>query len=444
MPSGLGLTVQVWSSTDLRPLGQPVVAAGVPVGLVTEGRKLFLIGIDPATGRQLWKQEASPSAVTPGIPVSVDVIGDRVVYFRPDAAGELYARLVVADPKTGNDLVASGPQLFVSRPTACSRRPDDRDVCTVATASRSQTPRSHRLKVDTGQYVAEDTTVAAYTRSIGDGGLVDLGPRGPEYLAMIRDGNVAWRTPVTQAFPSGFSTDHGWNWRYRSEEHAFIGSIYGPTTQLPDGSRRRDLASGAAMAALSETDGSVLWRDNGSSIDCDGTVSVSVPVRCRYRGSATYRTDRPASYEGLDVTIEGYDRRSGATTWSAPVGAVDVLVGGASTGLLTAGETQVVVPVPAGPVVIDLSTGTRQAAAANAVFWCASARREFEYETPFVYQDGRTVTTRSGGTVAFTCDAQAKPATGLPSASATKRIGANAGQFVVVASATGYTGYRIG
>ncbi len=310
MPSGLGLTVQVWSSTDLRPLGQPVVAAGVPVGLVTEGRKLFLIGIDPATGRQLWKQEASPSAVTPGIPVSVDVIGDRVVYFRPDAAGELYARLVVADPKTGNDLVASGPQLFVSRPTACSRRPDDRDVCTVATASRSQTPRSHRLKVDTGQYVAEDTTVAAYTRSIGDGGLVDLGPRGPEYLAMIRDGNVAWRTPVTQAFPSGFSTDHGWNWRYRSEEHAFIGSIYGPTTQLPDGSRRRDLASGAAMAALSETDGSVLWRDNGSSIDCDGTVSVSVPVRCRYRGSATYRTDRPASYEGLDVTIEGYDRRS--------------------------------------------------------------------------------------------------------------------------------------
>jgi hypothetical protein len=416
--------------------------AGVLVGLLLDGKKMFVAGLDPATGRQLWKQEASPSELTPGITLSVTVVGDRVVYFRPIPTGPLYAQLVVADPKTGKDLAVAGPHLFSSSPAPCSQRPEDRDVCTVSRAYSIQESRPYRLKMDTREYVPEDAGVARY-RSLGPNGLVDLAVRNPEYLAVVRDGKVAWRTPVAQAFPPGFSTDNGWNWRYRGEEHMFVGSVFGPGTELPGGGVRADL-SVAGMAALSETDGSVLWRDNGSAIDCLGTVSVSAPVRCRYKGIATYSREGPPSFEGLDVTVEGYDRRSGATTWSAPVGAVPALAGGASPSLATAGQTTVLVQTPTGPVVLDLTTGARQAPAANAAFWCATATQTFEYETPFVYESGRTVTRRVGAPVAFTCDAGTKPAAGLPPWQVTKAVGADAGGVVVVATATGYTGYKAG
>src|SRR5215207_9323745 len=139
-------SAQLWSRTDLKPIGQPVQVAGVVVGYVTAGRALFLIGLDPASGKELWRQAASPGDVTPGIPLGVVVVGDRVAYFRPDPQGNLVARLVVADPRTGADRAVTRPALFTSSAQPC---PNNKDVCTASRDNNQDRGRPHRLRVDT-------------------------------------------------------------------------------------------------------------------------------------------------------------------------------------------------------------------------------------------------------------------------------------------------------
>ena len=85
----IAAAVRAWSRPDLVPIGQPVAAGGVAVGYVTEGKDLYLVAVDPATGNALWKQDASPGEITgwhapsgPGVRVDAGVeAGRKVVPF---------------------------------------------------------------------------------------------------------------------------------------------------------------------------------------------------------------------------------------------------------------------------------------------------------------------------------------------------------------------------
>ncbi len=102
--------VQAWTRTDLKPIGQLTAVAGVAVGYVADGGRLQLLALDPATGRTLWQRAASPGEVVTGIPVTVAVVDDKVVYYRSDPKGNLFASMVVADPRLAvQDSIAFGP-----------------------------------------------------------------------------------------------------------------------------------------------------------------------------------------------------------------------------------------------------------------------------------------------------------------------------------------------
>ena len=444
-PSAPGSLEIAWVNNELGPVGQPLAVGALALGIVsTPDRRLLLVGLDPATGRELWQQPITPSAVTPGVRVVFTPVGnDKVAYFRPTSVDTAYAELVLADAATGADLAKTPEALFSSPPYLCG---GGKDICATSRIGGAGKDIAHRLEAATGRYLVEGDHVPTGARLLAGGGLFDLGDRPGNTLALLHDGEVRWRTPVSAAFPPGFTTDHGWNWNLFGEEHLFVGSVGGPW--VFDGPARisRDLATTSVTAALSEIDGSVIWRDDGSSFHCR-LITGDHPVRCRWRGTVTSDAGVVTSFQDIDVTVEGFDVRTGKTTWSVPMGGERSLVGGDARPPI-AGATEVVLQAPAGPVVLDFATGKVSPPGAGATFWCISDQR-YEFSQGFRLPGGSVSYARPGGVLASVCDASARPATAIPSVAATRPISAHVGNVLVAAvkngSASGesFVGFRL-
>jgi outer membrane protein assembly factor BamB len=429
----------IWNNPRLSPIAQPTAIGKVVVGIVTEDRKLFVVGINPATGKELWRQQMTPSFVTAGVQVEIKKVDtNKVAYFRPtgeDTQYEELANLVVADAQTGNDIATSPEAAFTSPISVCT---DGKDVCTISQTTAFNR-NQYRLEIATGRYVVDSDRMPPGARSLDAPGLFDLGDRPGNTMALLRDGTLQWGTPVSAAFPPDFSSDNGWTWRLFSNEHVFVGSMYGkPLATSPR--YMTDLANNAAMAGLAEATGEVLWRDPGSSFQCHLGYE-HFPVRCRRHGIASYKADTEPSFEGLDITIEGFDPATGQTTWSVPIGAAISLVGGSPAPAI-AGPTQVVLEGPKGPVVLDYATGDVRPPAPGATFWCMTETR-YELSRPYRGHQGTWEHTRTGGPRATICDARGKPATALPSVAATLAAGAQVGGYTVLATPEGYLGFAV-
>ncbi|GAA1741717.1 PQQ-binding-like beta-propeller repeat protein [Luedemannella helvata] len=436
-----------WTLRDVKPIGQPVNVAGVAVGYVVKSRRLYLVGIDPRAGKELWRKEASPGEVVTGIAVQPFFIQDKVVYQRPDRTGNLYTRIVVADPRTGEDLVVTKPLLVTSPPGDCS---DGIDVCTTSRSNYRGRAVLHRLRIADGSYVAEKSDTPPGARLVGDAGLLDLGGRDPEKLALSRDGKLVWQINLSSAFPTGYSTDYGWHFEHYPKQNVYVGTLHPQLSKLPNGSYVASLDNRATTAALSIADGSVRWRSAGTDLFCRSHLYIEdpasaddgLPVRCRYRGTEKYANDTArATFTDLDVTVEGFDIATGDTTWQVPAGRTEALIDW-DTKPAIAGATARLIRGGAEPLVLDVATGRSVVPAADAAFWCAR-RATFDYREPY-YVRGKPVRERAGGTHVSVCDARGKASDRAPTMGATAAAGAGFDTVAVVATASGFTGYRAG
>jgi hypothetical protein len=426
-----------WIKIDRRPIG-PVRAIGVAVvGMVVEDGKLLVLGLDPATGHELWQEPATPGAVTIGVPVRIAKIGeDKVAYFRPAEDATPFARLVVADARSGRDVAVSPPALFSTHPYPCTNR---QDACALSSDGPRGNVHEFRLEVATGAYLANSPDLPPAARLLDFSGLVDFGDRPGNTLGWLRDGRLQWSIPLSAAFPPGFSSDNGWGWQLFADQHMLVGSVFGPPLAI---SPRYvvDLEHGAATAGISVATGEVRWRDPGTHVQCR-LGDRDHPVRCREHGIVSSELGRSRTFEGLDITVEGFDITTGATTWSVPLGPATNLADYQAP-LPLAGPTEVIVSQPAGPIVLDYATGTTKPPRAGATFWCSSSVR-YELAQGFTARDGKRHFDRPGGVVAAACDALGHPSAALPSLEATLAIGAHVGSHIVVAAPNGYIGFRV-
>lgn len=436
-PDVARLTV-AWRNTELHPIDQPKAIGAAVVGIVsTDDHKLLLIGLDPATGGKRWQQPLTPSAVTVGVHIGVaKVDDDKVAYLRPTGDDLLYAELVLADARTGNDLAKSPPAVFTAPPHVCA---NGKDVCTASLVPPARRGSQYRLEIATGDYLPDGDGVPPGARPLSTSGLLDLGDRPGNTLALLRNGTLQWRTPVSAAFPPGFSSDHGWAWHLFADQHVFVGSVYGEFTAVGQ-KYTHDLASSSATAGLAETTGEVLWRDSGSTVDCN-LGDGDYPVRCRARGLAAFQEGAATTYEELDVTVEGFDPTTGRTTWSVPMGAAKGLKDHTTLPSI-AGPTQVVLNGPTGPVQLDYASGETRVPTPGATFWCLTFVR-YELTLPYRSRKGTLLYVRPGGTQAAICDDRGAPATALPSLAATMAAGTHTGSYAAVATRDGYIGFKV-
>lgn len=427
----------IWINRDLRPIGQLTAVGSTMVGLVVENRRLYVVAIDPATGNVRWRQQTTPSWITPGVEMEIIQIGDdKIAYFRPDARYPDYAQLVVADAATGRDLSISTHAGFTALPYACT---DGHDVCAISRPMGSGRKHQYRLEIAADSYGLESEALPPNTRVLEPPSLLDLGDRPGNTLGWLRDGTIRWRIPVSAAFPPGFSSDNGWTWREFADARVIVGSVYGPplarTPKIV-----ADLASGSATAGISVATGEVLWSDSGSSLQCN-LGKGSFPVRCRWRGIVTTPPGGPSSFENLDVTIEGFEPATGRTTWSVPMGPAHALADFRMQRVV-AGMSKAVLTGPNGPIVLDYATGSVTAPSAGASFWCMS-RIDYEMIPGFTAWDGKLRYDRPGGELAASCDEQGRPSEELPGVESTTGAGAHVSGYAVIAGRNRYIGFQV-
>lgn len=431
---------EAWRLNSFTPIGQPVAVGDMVVAYGTVERDLLVFGISVADGTIRWRQPASPSIVASGIPVTPDVIDGRVAYFRPDRFANLGARLVVAAPDTGADLLVSEPLHFTSYPGSCA---DGKDVCVrVVQGDRSV---SRRFSVDAGGAVGDAGAPPADSRFIGTN-LLELGQRQPEMLAGFEGGAVRWRSPLAKHFPAGHSTDEGWHFELYRAAGVHVGSV----GSHADGDATKggvDLSK-AHTAAIRAGDGSPAWRAEATNFLCYAKFKLQHkvadgwehwPVRCRMRGILHYDGATEAfTHDGLDVTVEGFDVGTGATTWSVPLGAASTFMD-EHTKAIGVSETEALVQRSTSPVIIDLSNGATRPPAQGESFWCGKDTY-FQYREAKQFRDGSTSDRWRSGTVVYPCAGEGSTGAAVPRY-IPPSLGAKVGDRTVLGLADGIVAY---
>lgn len=451
------VSTQVWRTTG-NPFTELRSAGGYPVGLEESKRRLFLVGLDPATGKRRWKQEASPGSVPPGIGLFVTVVKDAagrelVVYLRPVRSSDLSTRVVVADPATGKDVAVTKPLMVISPPDRCA---DGKDVCVSAYTPRSPAV-TRRLRLSDGSLVTEDDGAPDGAEPLTDHGLIRFYTAGGvERIGVLADRQLLWSRRMTDLFGAGYTSNRGWNFSYYPEQDVFVGSVGGPAKiRAGGGISSADLADNTTVGFAART-GKRLWRDRGTSWQCWGGLvqatrtgrsldpDPGMPLRCRTAGRAVAKKDRSGfSITGLKVTLERLDPATGKSSWRLPLGAVPGMDGFALPTSSYIDATHTSVPAEKGTVVVDLGTGALRPAVAGDRLNCP-LERQMEYRTPFRLATGPYYT-RYGSGLFRLCDGAGKPVQGPPPPAVLDHFAA-AGRdgVLMLAVKGGWVGYRVG
>jgi len=382
------------------------------------------------------------------VPVVLGSLPPRqlVAYFRPVDLDTLLARLVVADPSTGDDVATSDPMLFTEPPQPCD---DGHDVC-ARTMDRDATEGRVRIDLRSDEAVDEPEPPADSQRAIGDDGLTDLRAGGVQYLARVDRDQVLWRTPVSQAFGSGWSSDGGWDWDHYGDQGLFVGSIGKDPRTAGDVADLSD----DKIVALDDRTGQVRWASEGTGISCLYSLALptgpesdpehhGIPLRCRLTGTAK-RSDHP-EVTNFDAKLERFDVTTGKARWSVDLGDAEALLGTGDVGVVGAvvDRHSIVVPRGDSTSVLDLDDGTTRAIRADEQVGCPSKIVEFEYAVPYPGANGSTKK-RIGGVLAHACDAHLHQKSKPLTPAVARAMGPTIGATSIVAENEYLVGYDAG
>jgi outer membrane protein assembly factor BamB len=434
----------VWRNREFAPVSQPVRVGDLVLVYGTRPQGgLDLYALDPTSGRTIWQRDAAPGRSPAWTRLTVAARGQRVAYLSPAGPGR--EQIVVADARTGQELVATDPAVYYGPLVPCGAGQWCATTLPQQPRVGAAVPGSLFTVSPVTAEITDTQIPAPGLRMLGRGGLLEPGSRTPEVIGRI-DGPTQWVTPLADAFPPRSTSDSGWDWEFFAPQGLFVGSYAPPVTVTgPDPATARasrDLGA-AVTVALDAATGRVTWRQPGA-FACFGVLdlpreasdagSPGWPVRCRATGSVV-NDGAGVRFIGLELTVEGFDVATGATTWSLPLGPDDgeMLLGLAP--VTSAGEY--LLTPDGGAVAIDPATGRQRAPAAGETFWCS-------VPAPLTWPAGAPGSTPAGelssGLINYACTAERAPAAppGVP-----HLIGARFDDIAVVSDGPELTGYRV-
>lgn len=376
---------QAWVREGVRSVTRPIETHGRLLMYEVRAGGLFLIALDPRSGKTLWEREATDSGITGGVAFSVTAVDDKVFYLRHVERG--LAQLVAVDVRHGSERWATTTAPgWLDMPVLCE---DDRvHLCAGAFVDGERT--LVRVRVDDGRL----TRVGAgkqLGRSLGVG-LRDTGGSSADVLARTTaDGTVAWSRPAAELF-GGHDVTSEQGWYFGRTDTLYVGHLGRRQPQQSHESTSHRLGD-HVMAGFERATGQPRWAEPDTSYRCSGSIDAHLDpeeaaddaarqpgpfFRCRYTGTVS-RVDAERIYsDDMRATIEGFDPATGRTTWSVDVGGVPALAGGepAPMGL---SDGRVVLPtLDGGAIALDLMTGQTEDVAPDLRGWCAIPN---DYET---------------------------------------------------------------
>jgi hypothetical protein len=293
---------------------------------------------------------------------------------------------------------------------------------------------------------------AGYTALWNDFVSIDNAPI--ETVGIVKDGALVWSRALSDLLGPDATLDHGW---YASEDDADVPvlQLSGTVGWKSDGTTypSLDLTTNLITVGVNRDDGTVIWRDPGTSAGCrsqpPSVQDMSTPgsenpaLRCRYTG----RLDSVpvgfavnlSSASDLSVTVERVDLQSGKAIWSVPLGAVPALAvnsGGVPVTLLDDHR------LLANGQVLDLDGGSVRPPAAGETFWCPESQT-FTSTDLWMYGDGSTRYDKRIEGEYFPCDPGGAPVTGPVTAVPLAVSTVTDGGMRMVATRSGVIAYRV-
>ena len=459
-----------WTLKDLEPIGQPIVIEGddetkVAVVVAKEtNRRLKIVGVDVARGKQLWSHPFSPNQALPGYPViptwSETEDGRKRVVFYLAAKEPLATKpedfmtpVVSVDPLSGDIEFRSRP-VMASQPLApCD---DDTDACLPGNFDGGETDFNLRFDLDDGDLEeVDDGGAPPKARLIGQAGLFSTDDRPGEELGVQRKGRVLWKKSLEDIVGKGYSTDGGWAFTYESKPDRFTGYV---GESISDGSTSQaslvsedmvvDLKR-SVMMSFAGSDGDVLWTRKGVETcfeppygaDQETVEVVEHPFRCKVAGKVTYDDGKTEpEFDDLSASVEGYTQKSGKTTWSHRL-STDAAKANVEPphGVFNSNLDRIVVDLREGLAIIDVATG-KLAPASGPTFICQAEPEDFAYAQPF---GASGMFTRYGAGMLYPCSPDGEEADSGMTAAALEEGAVNATDTsYVLASEDGLVGYR--
>jgi hypothetical protein len=376
---------------------QPEPAGGLLVLYVEAGGGLQVVALDPKTGRTRWHDSASPGQITPGVTPAVGVAGSTVAFLSPVDNRTGSSQLVGVDAATGRQLWHTATGMFEDWPVPC---PDDPlDICTTGSLGEAQQTWAMRYRATDGTLAgAAQVSQVNGARGLAPD-LFDPGTRSPEMLLAVSGASVAWTRTLASVFPApGLSTDNGWDFDLIPAAGLFVGSVWGPPVVSFTGSSQTVDLSRTMTAGFRISDGTAVWRNAGTvyacgqPLPCPGGLRMAgaglpyraptTGLRLRATGTASFSSPSPVPRlsPGADVVVEGFDLATGKTLWSYDAGSDGPLL--TQTPPLLGPYVVVVHSPHGGTVALNVVTGTRSPVPPGTVGWCQSTTT---YKTHVAY-----------------------------------------------------------
>ena len=354
----------VWKDAGLHVVGGPVASGNRLLVFVTGPFKsVWLDGLDPATGRVVWRVPETMSYATAGV-FEAPAVAYGVALAMAPTPGFGGGGVRLEGIEVANGRIAwtyPRPVAVSDLPTRCPGGPTAAsDLCvTVSVSTTVIAPSLLVLDATSGAVVEE---IAHVNRLMGTG-LYETQTAPPVVAAVALPLGVRWRATVSSLFGGRiYDPDYGWSFnRVGAVEIGTVGSAPGGYTFSLSSERT------VAFAAAS---GRVLWRDAGG-YQCDAMAPVRSSFLCVGTGAITYSpaTKSTALSPGASETIEGFAPGSGTITWRFTTGDPHEVIAGVGVPLLDA--THVLVHAASGRlVVLDLENGRSSPPSPSAVFWC--------------------------------------------------------------------------
>lgn len=428
-----------WFTTDLKPASSAVDVSGVAVLYVHEGPNLFLKGLDPTTGNELWSRPATISGADSETGIGVTVLRNNLIaYLEPLDVSQRKAKAVIIDPREKSTTISqSDAKVFSSDIDSCME--DRAQACIFLKNGGKSTewmlsPHNDGLRQVPDPLLTEPSFKGVDFSRLESG--LYFRKEQPYSLYRYENGKIKWTKKLVDLAGKKMADNYNFTHKYDTQLDAYLINF---THQELEGKPKVSWREYRESFLVRASDGFVMKNVNGLEDNCDNTIRFYNPfagspvVLCEWIDRNLQKQGESYIPTTGKLALHRVDPKTGDYLWSQEIDNVTL---SNDAELLTSGEG-FIVTTQNGQEWVSLADGSHHPVPADMVNW-QTDQVSFPSAITEKSDDGKTEHTITSSVDAPYAADELSPRITTPIPSG---VGAHFPEMVVVATPKGVMGY---